>query len=215
MKKIARAAALIGLSMLAISALAQSTGDAAAKPDVNVGDRWVLQHTNGMSNEKDYTSIDSVVGVTDNEIKLQLKIKGKPNSVIQTFTREWNPVDMSDAKFDPFLKNFEFPLQTGKKWKASADKMVFSNGKHGKFYLKGEVVAFEKITVPAGTFDAYKVSLEVEASGTDEEANSGKTIETLWYAPAVKHCVKTIHELTREGSVRSKDINELLEYSLR
>ena len=54
--------------------------------------------------------------------------------------------------------------------------MLFSNGKHGKFFLKGEVVAFEKVTVPAGTFDAYKINMVLDASGTDEDVNIGNTV---------------------------------------
>jgi hypothetical protein len=204
----------LGLSVFAATTFAADalTGD---KPEVNVGDRWIWQHTNGLSNEKDFTQIENVVAVTDAEIRTQIKVKGKANTAIATYTREWNPVDVVVAKYDPYLKEFEFPLQVGKKWKSSADKMLFSNGKHGKFYLKSEVVALEKITVPAGTFDAYKITVALDATGTDEDANIGHTIETYWYAPSVNRYVKSINEFSRDGRVRSQDIYELLDYSLR
>jgi hypothetical protein len=142
-------------------------------------------------------------------------VKGRPNSSVAAFTREWNPADVVIARYDPFLRELSFPLQIGKKWDASADKMLFSNGKHGNFLLKGEVVALEKVTVPAGTFDAYKITLHIDATVSDEDANIGNTVETIWYAPAVKRYVKYENTFSRDGRVRSKDVNELVQYSLR
>jgi len=182
------------------------------RPDVHVGDRWSWQHINGLANERDLTRIEDVVEVSDNEIRTRVRVKG---SGIATYTREWNPVDVIYAQFSPNLKELVFPLQVGKKWDGTADKMLFSNGKHGKFFLKGEVVAFEKVTVPAGTFDAYKINVVLDATGTDEDANIGNTVESYWYAPSVKRYVKLENTFKRDGRVRSKDIYELLEYSLR
>jgi hypothetical protein len=197
--------------LVAVNAFAQNTD----KPDVHVGDRWSWQHINGLANEKDFTQIESIVEVSDNEIRTQLRVKGKYGSGIATYTREWNPVDVISAQYSPYLKEFAFPLAVGKKWDGSADKMLFSNGKHGKFFLKGEVIAFEKVTVPAGTFDAYKINVVLDASGTDEDVNIGHTIETYWYAPSVKRYVKYENTFERDKRVRSKDIHELLDYSLR
>lgn len=185
------------------------------RPDVHPGDRWSWQHTNGIVNERDYTTIEDVVDVSDTEIKTRERVKGKAGSAIAVFTPEWNPVDVVTARYDPNLRDLSFPLEVGKKWDASADKMLFSNGKHGKFTIKGEVVAFEKVTVPAGAFDAYKISVHLDATGTDEDANIGNTVETIWYAPAVKRYVKLENTFSRDGRVRTKDLYELLEYSLR
>jgi hypothetical protein len=197
--------------LFSVNAFAQGTD----KPDVHVGDRWSWQHTNGLANEKDLTRIEDIIEVSDNEIRTRVRVKGKSESGIATYTREWNPTDVIYAQYDPNLKEYAFPLEVGKKWKSSADKRLFSNGKHGKFFLEGEVVAFEKVTVPAGTFDAYKINVALDASGTDEDANIGNTVETYWYAPSVKRYVKYENTFKRDGRVRSKDIYELLEYSLR
>jgi hypothetical protein len=203
--------ALIYCIFVAVNTFAQD----AARPDIHLADRWSWQHTNGLANERDFTQIEDVIEVSESEIRTRVRIKGKPSNGIATYTREWNPIDISSAQYSPYLKDFAFPLEVGKKWDGTADKMLFSNGKHGKFHLKGEVVAFEKITVPAGTFDAYKINVVLDATGTDEDANIGNTVESFWYAPSVKQCVKREYTFKRDGRVRSKDIYELLEYSLR
>lgn len=211
MKRFFQTGLVAAMMMLAVGAFAESVD----KPDVHIGDRWAWQHINGLANERDFTQIEDVVDISDNEIRTRVRIKGKPGGGIATFTREWNPIDVVSARYDPYLKDFAFPLQIGKKWDSSADKMLFSNGKHGKFFSKSEVVAMEKVTVPAGTFDAYKINVSIDAAGTDEDANAGHTVETYWYAPTVKRYVKFENTFTRDGRVRSKDVLELLEYSLR
>jgi len=204
-------ALLLAFGCFAATVFAQS----ADRPDVRIGDRWSWQHINGLANEKDFTTIEDVIEVSEKEIRTRIRTKGRTGSAIATYTREWNPVDVVSARYEPNLKRVVFPLQAGKAWDGTADKMLFSNGKHGKFFLKGKVVALEKVTVPAGTFDAYKIELTLDASGTDEDANIGNTIETHWYAPSVRRDVKTENTFSRDGRVRSKDIQELLEYSLR
>jgi hypothetical protein len=210
----------MGLRSLRIFAIgillaAGARADNADRPELHVGDRWSWQHTNGLANERDYTTIEDVIDVSGTEIKTRWRIKGKPNSAIAAFTPEWNPVDVVTARYEPLLREFAFPLQVGKKWDASADKMLFSNGKHGKFTVKGEVLGMEKITEPAGVFDAYKISLHIDAIATDEDANIGNTVETIWYVPSVKRYVRFENTFSRDGRVRSKDIYELLEYSVR
>lgn len=200
---------------IGIALAAGARADNADRPDVHIGDRWSWQHTNGLANERDYTTIEDVIDVSGTEIKTRWRIKGKSNSSIAAFTLEWNPVDVVTARYEPFLRDFSFPLQVGKKWDASADKMLFSNGKHGKFTVKGEVVGIEKVTEPAGVFDAYKISLHIDAIGTDEDANIGNTVETIWYVPSVKRYVRFENTYSRDGRVRSKDIYDLLEYNLR
>ncbi|MGD0883677.1 MAG: hypothetical protein ABSA46_02165 [Thermodesulfovibrionales bacterium] len=202
---------LIGLIVFATYAFAEN----ADRPDVHVGDRWSWQHINGLANEKDFTQIEDVVEVSGNEIRARMRTKGRLGSIITTYTREWNPVDTDSAQYAPYLNLFAFPLDVGKKWDSKADKMLFSSGKHGKFSLKGEVVAFEKVTVPAGTFDAYKINIGMDATSTDEDAITGTTVETCWFAPAVKRYVKREITFSKDGRVRSKDIDELLEFSLR
>jgi hypothetical protein len=199
------------LICLAVPAWADS-GD---KPDLHAGDRWSWQHINGLVNEKDYTRIEDVIDVSPKEVHVRIRRKGTPGMVLETYTADLNPVDTGGERYDPSLMRFEFPLQAGKKWNGTFDKMLLTNGKHGKFYVKAEVGALEKVSVPAGGFDAYKVTLTYDATATDDDAMTGQTVETIWYAPTVKNVVKSDTAFTRDGQLRSRDDYELLEYSLR
>ena len=57
--------------------------------------------------------------------------------------------------------------------------------------------------------------MHVDAIATDEDANIGNTEETIWYVPSVERYVKFENTFSRDGRVRSKDVYELTEFSLR
>lgn len=76
---------------------------------------------------------------------------------------------------------FDYPLQLGKTFKTH--HRMTSHARGGmvtEMDFSCAVAAYEKVTVPAGTFDAYR--LECTAAGTSE---------TYWIAPAVGIGVKT------------------------
>jgi hypothetical protein len=202
---------LVGLVFQTVPMAAENVD----RPDIHVGDRWSWVHTNGMVNEQDWTKIEDVVSISQTEIRTRIRKKGTPNNIIAIYSLDMNPIDTSGERYQPNLTRYVFPFQTGKKWSGEFDKMLFSNGKHGKFFAKAEVKGLEKVKVPAGEFDAYKIVLTYDATGTDEDARTGHTVETVWYAPDVKNFVKSETVFTRDGQVRSQDIFELLEYSLR
>ena len=211
MRKIVGLLSIFWVLFFSINAFAEST----EAPAVNIGDRWQWQHTNALVNESDVTIIRDVIELSNSEIKVRERIKGKSNFGVAVFTSEWNPKDTVDAKYEPFLRLFKFPLVVGEKWTDTSDKRLLTNGKHGKFSIKGEVVAQEQITTPAGKFDTYKVKVISDAVSTDEDANTGHTEDIYWYAPEVKNYVRYEHTFTRDGVIRNKDLQELQDFSLR
>lgn len=187
----------------------------AAVPDIHVGDRWVYQHIDGMTNEPNFSRVEDVVEVSGSAIRTRIRIKGKQGQDLLTYTPEWNPTDIASAQFTPSLKLFTFPLDVGKKWDGKADKRIFKTGDHGTLYSKGEVLGLEKVTVPAGSFDAYKIHVSLDGSSNMEDAQTGHTEEVYWYVPAVKRFVRLESKFTKDGSLRSDDILELQEFTLR
>lgn len=67
-----------------------------------------------------------------------------------------------------------------------------------------DVTAAERITVPAGTFDTYKVVCE-----QGEDLREPYHVRTWWYAPAVGHYVAALRQ-TRDGRVN--ELEELVSY---
>ena len=67
-----------------------------------------------------------------------------------------------------------------------------------------EVATAEQITVPAGTFDTYKVVCE-----QGEDLSDPYRTRTWWYAPAIGHYVAQLHR-TRTGGI--DELEQLVSY---
>ena len=96
----------------------------------------------------------------------------------------WGLVGSVDAQGETFARGLDmkslWPLKVGNK----ITNTVSVIGRDGKSYTSTVtmvVAAYEKVTVPAGTFDAFRV--EESKAGTD-----AKNIH--WWAPALAYSVK-------------------------
>lgn len=96
----------------------------------------------------------------------------------------WGLIGSVDAAGESYVSGLDlkalWPLKVGNK----IDQTVKGVGYDGKPYTTAvtiTVVAYEKVTVPAGTFDAFRV----------EERKAGDAApRTSWWAPAVAMSVK-------------------------
>jgi hypothetical protein len=88
--------------------------------------------------------------------------------------------DRPSMKFSPAMKMLDWPLQVGKAW--SQDITIENTiGNRGTVKTKVEVVAYESVTVPAGTFMAYKIVVSMNGTQTLQH----------WYAPEIRNWIRT------------------------
>jgi hypothetical protein len=80
----------------------------------------------------------------------------------------------STTRYDPPLVTARFPLQVGASW--SQKVSVQTDGNSRVFSFTGDVVGYESVTVPAGTFMAFKVAL----------AANGIRFRETWWAPETR-----------------------------
>lgn len=109
---------------------------------------------------------------------------------------------------------FAFPMKIGKEsYRASDDAL----GLHWNFNVTREVVAVEKVEVPAGTFEAFKVVFVNKYTGSAGfgAVSSGTITDTWWYAPAVENFVKRTFSDDGDRAGSGLIIRELLEYQIK
>jgi hypothetical protein len=97
----------------------------------------------------------------------------------------------SPRRKDSDLRLLSFPLEVGKAWTYVDDYLLKDLGTKGQGKYSVVVLTFEKVRVPAGEFDAFKL----EATGTFSGVSgfdpvSGSSSRTYWYAPAARAIVK-------------------------
>jgi len=75
------------------------------------------------------------------------------------------------------------------------------------------VIGHEKVTVPAGEFDAFKLVAKGGLSGVSpiNSQYAGETTTTYWYAPAARTIVKSVSHNPYLGM----STVELVEFQLR
>jgi len=165
------------------SALAQTSAASppkAERPEIKVGDKWVSACTYGL---KKFNSVSVVTSVD------QSGIKATTDGGAVTLTLDLNIVDSPELSFSEHLHRYSFPLEVGKQWTATHNFVNHENGDTGSEKTTVKVVSYEKVRVPAGEFDAFK--LEWKSRWTDKANATGTTEMTYWYAPAVRAVVKS------------------------
>jgi hypothetical protein len=166
-----------------------TTGAASAakaeRPDVKVGDRWVSSCTYG---RKKYDYVPTVVNSVDKS-----RISATEGDQTLEMTPELNIVKSSEMTNLDTNRRLSFPLEVGKQWTNDYKFLWHATNTTGSEHAKVSVVGYERVRVPAGEFDAFKVKWSGQwgfnnagggvSSGTDEY--------WFWYAPAVRWFVKS------------------------
>ena len=97
-------------------------------------------------------------------------------------------------RFSPPLRLIRFPLRVGDSW-ADAVTLEDSSGRRQNTQMKANVVDYESITVPSGSFMAFKIVVSL----------GGVRYREYWYAPETRTPVRSIFYDLKGGQV----VNEL------
>jgi hypothetical protein len=105
----------------------------------------------------------------------------------------------------PHDGTFSSPIWVGKSWTTNFTAHDRIRGfSHSPVQVNWKVESFEDVTVPAGTFKAFRLQSSVPV---------GNAFSTLWYAPEVNLIVKRIDERTSRHPLGSdKRTTEMIEY---
>ena len=115
-----------------------------------------------------------------------------------------NAIKIGDQEFDAPRQFAPAELQLGKKWTAAF--VTTRKGAPESVHFDVQITRREKISVPAGTFDAFKV----EAFGWNKTAGA-KLEVTLWLVPGVNFPIKSESVMrARSGQLKNTERHELL-----
>lgn len=175
-------ATVVALALGAGPALAQR----AERPDVKPGDRWdfVVWYTVPSSAPNRTWVVDAVTPTS---------VRAVENGEPLLLTADLNVVDSPLVRSsNPTL--LRFPLEVGRHWTFAEDYVFKPKNSAGRAVTDVMVVAHEKVVVPAGEFDAFKLEAKIRLSGTSpiESRIDADAFTTYWYAPAARAVVKSV-----------------------
>ena len=176
------AAPVVLLTLLSSAALAQK----ADLPAVKAGDRW------------QFAAYYTVPSATPNRVWVITSvvpkgIEGTENGEPLMLTPELNVLESPRSK-ESNPRALSFPLEVGKRWRYDSDWVFKAKGSRGGTTVDVAVVGHEKVNVPAGEFDAFKLVAKGSLRGTSpiNSQYAGDTTETYWYAPTARAIVKSV-----------------------
>jgi hypothetical protein len=196
-------------ALLALTVQAQVAP--ASKPVVKAGD--VAVYTVKLVADRQTTEDSvTVTGVENGLIKARYaRANRSPAETEAIYTDEWGSilVGSNGSRIDPPSQVLKFPLKVGDTWDQQYGVLV-SNGARSRVDLGAKVVAHEKVSTPAGDFDAFKVETSGWVNGVSW-TGSFKVVSTAWYAPAVNRIVRTEYKEYRRDGLES--ISELKSFT--
>jgi len=196
--KLCAAVAVLVLSGTSVC-LAQAP-ERAERPDVRIGEAAVYRDLTVRTGEKRDTTF--VVIAVDAD-KIVTEMSGSTSGT-RTFTRDYNLAEIRTGELVTFTAKpswpfLQFPLEVGRKWDIPFEVSSKVRGqpadRQAKWRWRARVVAAEAVTVPAGTFQAFKI--EYDGSFATRQGNqswTGTHKETAWFAPENNRIVRRDYE---------------------
>lgn len=163
-----------------------------------LGTRYVYKIINRKGiYKRSFTVVEDAVFQDSNVHRIQMKEKDVVN-LYDAASANWMAQTRNGALerlAKPHEDLLRFPLYVGQKHQA---KFAYTRRGKSKIIIQWiEVQSFEKVTVPAGTFETFRIHVE-----------SPEVEKTLWYSPELKIAVKRVDQHRREG----KSTFELTKY---
>jgi hypothetical protein len=202
-----------GLAIVVLPILAASWATAcpaetlppAERPDPKVGDIAVFRNLDVRTGEKRETSMLVIQVDAD---KIVQEASGSTSGT-RTYTRDFNLLEVKTGEkvtftAKPFWASLRFPLDVGQTWDGffESEAVLRPRNRNTQWRWKAHVVAAESITVPAGTFQAFKIEYDGRYFAHRGDLSwTGSYKETAWFAPSINHFVK------REVEQRSPGVN--------
>jgi hypothetical protein len=184
-------------------AFAQTDGVRAEQPTIKVGDVWKSETRDRRTGLRLSGSLRTVTSVSATQIE------GTFNAGKFVATPDLNFIETPTYSQTGDVRHLVFPLELGKKWDSKFKYFNKANSWDVRWQFDAKVTAYEKVKVPAGEFDAFKIEYKGYWNN-DSLGASGRLVITSWYAPAAKSIVKNEYDDTYNITV-----TELLEVQLQ
>lgn len=181
----ARAALAAALVSTIGAAAAQGGAPTLAQaPVFKVGDRWKFERNDRRTGAKEAEFTRTITAVSATQIE------GTDNSAKVAFNTDLSVIENGAATYKGDTRFVAFPLAVGNKWTFKYDVVNKTNGTPSRWQLDATVVGYEKVKVPAGEFDAYKIEYKGYWNN-DRNNRNGRVAQTAWFAPAARATVRT------------------------
>ncbi|MEQ1775372.1 MAG: caspase family protein [Burkholderiales bacterium] len=147
-----------------------SKGSAMGDTRYKIGDTYTYRRLDRYTKQVEETYTGTIIEITDTEVRYD---SGLVTNLLGNYLRVRDGRRFTDSQATPL----EFAV--GKRW-PSRVKLTFPNGMRGIIDLDFRIVTRERVTVPAGSFDAFRVEARGWSVG---DYGSARVELNIWHAP--------------------------------
>lgn len=213
----------------------------AYAPAIHAGDTW--RYRNTIEAQGRFTETHDEVSIVRLQGDAMLLRTHQVDSTLQPnellIGSDWSRFRSVDGREQVVNRPFAFPLVADKTWTVEyTEEHPTRDHASEHFITSYRVVGVDRVTVPAGTFDAIKVEANgkwtatiapatggsIVARSDDQGATivnridrrqahdaTGRLYKAFWYVPAIKRAVKVVEEDFSSGGVRHQSATSELE----
>jgi len=176
----------------------------ASAPEVRVGESWTYRELNDYNGQP--------LGAFRYEIvepplaSGKLFRDGEPYAEPRALPGNWLYPATHYAYLPAFMPpyaGYSFPLNSGKSWKYQTLPGAMGEKTPLKVYAK--VRGWEKVTVPAGEFNAIKIVKHIYVGDGQWRRSPTRITEVDWYAPQAGAVVKRVHDSQYDDYRKERD----------
>lgn len=199
-----------GLSLSTINTFAEDS-DA---PKIKVGDKWVYQETDVITNTPTHRLTWVVTEALDKTYTVNVT-SSNGNSIVDVYDFNQNAMQFGQYTYTPNDGTGVLDkTKPGASWRHSFTWRDTDKGVGGKSETDGKCTANESVTVPAGTFDALKCITIIKMHAPNGGPLIWETTITSWYSPKTIHWIKRLTEFRNHGHLATNKMQELTDYHL-
>ena len=196
-KHIAAVALMAGLAGCAATGQPPVGAPVAEAPKLAVGTRWVYSGQDGFRSPDVFQETHEITAVGPAGAEVTVTQNGSLGNFVRH--ESWAAPGMVLAgtltgsetrRFSTPLERYRFPLYSGETWNQWIDNYDETTRKAGRINRYVRVGGWQKVSTPAGTFDAIRLRVLMQLG--DEEFWRYQTTcnYAIWYAPAVGAAVR-------------------------
>ena len=173
------------------------SGPAAEAPAYRVGDRWTYRAQDGFLTLERWEETHAISALGTDGISARITQKGSSRDVARA--ELWSApglvkigavFDNETRRFVTPLERYRFPLAAGATWSQFVDNYNEATKATGQINRYVRVRGWEKVTTPAGTFDALAMHVVMHLDDEEFWRFATQCNYTVWYAPAVRGVVR-------------------------
>jgi hypothetical protein len=181
--------------VLAIAAIALTAASGAAPAQIKPGDSWTFEARNGYNKKVLTTYRVDVTGVSASGTEVSVADARTGTVSQEKFTSRWDPIAADRMtgefyEFTPGSPNYPDRLEPGVKWHGATIGRDPATGRPVKMTSYWTVIGPEHVHVPAGDFDAIKISRSTVLDDADFWRLDTHVVDYEWYVPALGRAVK-------------------------